>query len=67
MSSCSQIFSEEALLKVQEMAQSLSELRDLQRRVRQAEARAPARRQQKIKSSTTKTGFDRSNQRRAVR
>jgi hypothetical protein len=42
MSSCSQIFSEGALLqKVWEMAQSLSELRDLQRRVRQAEAREP--------------------------
>jgi hypothetical protein len=40
MSTCSQNFSEEALLKVQEMAQSLSELLDLRRRVWEAEARA---------------------------
>ena len=50
MSSCSQIFSDEALLRrVQEMAQSLSDLGDLRRRVREAEARAlPKRRQSSL-------------------
>jgi ethanolamine utilization cobalamin adenosyltransferase len=43
MSNCSQIFSDEALLqRVQEMGQSMSELRKLRRRVREAEARARA-------------------------
>jgi ethanolamine utilization cobalamin adenosyltransferase len=47
MSNGSQIFSDEALLqRVQEMGQSMSELRKLRRRVREAEARALARKRQ---------------------
>ena len=45
MSNCSQIFSAEALLRsVHEMAERITELHDLRRRVREAEARARARR-----------------------
>lgn len=43
MSSCSQSFSTEALLRsVHEMAERITELHDLRRRVREAEARALA-------------------------
>ena len=48
MSNCSQIFSDEALLqRVREMGQSMSELRNLRRRVGEAEARALARKRQR--------------------
>ena len=48
MSNRSQIFSDEALLqRVREMGQSMSELRNLRRRVREAEARALARKRQR--------------------
>jgi hypothetical protein len=44
MSSCSQVFSAEALLRSDhEMAERIAELHDLRGRVREAEARARAR------------------------
>jgi hypothetical protein len=58
MSNCSQIFSEKALLqKVQELAQSMSELRDLRRWVREAEMRARGGAVTRS-ASKTETAFD---------
>jgi hypothetical protein len=61
MINCSQIFSDEALLqRVQEVGQSMSQLRNLRRQVWEAEARALAKRRQRIiQSSIKETSFDR--------
>jgi hypothetical protein len=54
MSSCSQVFSAEALLRSDhEMAERIAELHDLRGRVREAEARARARR---VRATAKKAG-----------
>ena len=54
VSNCSQSFSAEALLRsVHEMAERLTELHDLRRQVRKAEARARARRWHKSIAQTS--------------
>ena len=57
MSSCSRIFSAEALLRSDhEMAERIAELHDLRRRVREAEARARCQTAQIIHATSKEAG-----------